>query len=292
MESTTRDTLLENYKKLLEENISLKNQLKGYKEEKIPPTPKEEKETFEDAIEIGDLEAIKRFVENGLNPHYKNDYGLRWAARYGHWDLVNYFISKVGFSGIKQFNHQALQLAAHAGHLEIVQLLINYGADACANDSYALQLAASCGHFEVVKVLCEAWEAEPPCAEGALLPQSGANIYAENCIALKIAACNGYLNIVKYIFEKLDIKKFKDFNKIIKLVVDVAANNGHLKIIKYIINIAGERREQIFLKPKIFQDAMQAAIENKHRLIVYYLIENGVDPAYCDDPHIMRLYKN
>jgi ankyrin repeat protein len=51
----------------------------------------------------------------------------------------------------------ALHLAAGEGHLEIVKLLLEHGADVNAKTAYetALHLAAGEGHLEIVKLLLE-----------------------------------------------------------------------------------------------------------------------------------------
>ena len=50
-------------------------------------------------------------------------------------------------------NDQALLLASDSGHLEVVRLLLENGADIHANNDEALQWASENGHLEVVRLL-------------------------------------------------------------------------------------------------------------------------------------------
>jgi len=44
-------------------------------------------------------------------------------------------------------------MASFNGHLEVVQLLLDHGADCTANDNYAIREASYNGYIEVVKLL-------------------------------------------------------------------------------------------------------------------------------------------
>jgi ankyrin repeat protein len=50
-------------------------------------------------------------------------------------------------------DNQALQLASRNGHLEVVKLLHENGADLHAQDDWALQLASLNGNLKVVELL-------------------------------------------------------------------------------------------------------------------------------------------
>ena len=56
---------------------------------------------------------------------------------------------------VHAFNDYALRFAAYYGHLEIVKILLENGADVHAENDYALRFAANYGHLEIVKILLE-----------------------------------------------------------------------------------------------------------------------------------------
>jgi ankyrin repeat protein len=94
----------------------------------------------------------------------------------------------------EKYGRTALHLAAMNGHLEIVKLLLEHGADVNAKtkEGYgytALHSAASNGHLEIVKLLLE----------------HGADVNAKTkyggYTALHSATMNGHLEIVKLLLE-------------------------------------------------------------------------------------------
>jgi ankyrin repeat protein len=82
---------------------------------------------------------------------------LRWACKRGHLEIVQLLLEKgadVNAQGGEYGN--ALYAAADGGHLEIVQLLLEKGADINAQGGYygnALQAAAQGGHRGIIGIL-------------------------------------------------------------------------------------------------------------------------------------------
>ena len=77
----------------------------------------------------------------------------------------------------------ALCSASENGHLEVVKLLIEKGADVHADDDLALCRASNYGHLEVVKFLIK----------------KGANVHADDDGALRWAFENGHLEVVEFL---------------------------------------------------------------------------------------------
>lgn len=73
------------------------------------------------SVEIGNVECIKRCIENGADVHVNDNEALRRAS----------------------FN----------GHYNVVKLLLEYGADVHACDDAALVFASNLRHHDVVELL-------------------------------------------------------------------------------------------------------------------------------------------
>jgi outer membrane receptor for ferric coprogen and ferric-rhodotorulic acid len=67
------------------------------------------------------LPGIKKALEMGADVHAQNDFALRWASRYGNYNVV--------------------------------KLLLKYGADVHAHDDTALVWASANSYYNVVKLL-------------------------------------------------------------------------------------------------------------------------------------------
>jgi ankyrin repeat protein len=86
------------------------------------------------AVRDGDLVIIERYLGSGWDVNAQEEFDLRYGLT-------------------------ALHLSAQNGHLEIVKLLLEHGADVKAKTELfcetTLHLAARNGHFEIVKLLLE-----------------------------------------------------------------------------------------------------------------------------------------
>jgi len=116
-------------------------------------------------------------------------------------------------ANIHVYNDYALRRAAEYGHLDVVKYLVENGADIYASDEKALRWAANYGHLDVVKFLVE----------------KGAYIHIYNDYALKCAAENGHLEVVKFLVEKgANIHAEDDY------ALRWAVKYGHLEVVKYL----------------------------------------------------------
>jgi ankyrin repeat protein len=114
----------------------------------------------------GDLDLVKKLIDQGADVHVEHDASLRYASEYGHLTVLKYLIEEAG-ANIKVKNYQALRLASYNGHLEIVKYLISKGADIHAEDDYALILALRGNRTDVIKYLLQ---------KGANFPEFGIDI--------------------------------------------------------------------------------------------------------------------
>ena len=112
-----------------------------------------------------------------------------------------------------------IRWASANGHLEIVKLLIDNGADVTADDNYAIRRASDNGHLEVVK----------------LLIANGADVTADNNQAIRDASNNGHLEVVKLL-----IDNGADVNANNNEAIRWASDNGHLEIVKLLIDAGAD----------------------------------------------------
>ena len=119
------------------------------------------KTDFFTEIAIGDIEAVKNYINEGVDTNSANKHGhqaLMVAAHQGHIDIVKLLISrnadinaKHSFSG-----NTALIGATHQGHIDMVKLLIDANADLNIKNNEektALQIALGQGNTEIANLL-------------------------------------------------------------------------------------------------------------------------------------------
>ena len=132
---------------------------------------------------------------------YTRQKRLFWASKKGLEHIVDVLIT-VG--GVKLDN--ALQDASHNGHLEVVNRLLEDGADVHAENDLALRWASQHGHLAVVERLLAA----------------GADVHAYYDDALRGASENGHLKVVKRLLaadanlhEKYSLQSYHRFSSIL-----------------------------------------------------------------------------
>lgn len=177
---------------------------------------------FFKAITDGDINLVKKMIINGMNVNVKQD---------------------------DYFGRTPLIWAAYKGHIEIVRLLIEKGADmnsifnappAISTDSSkvyfggtALYAAAINGYTEIAKILIKAGADVDTgfCATNQCIDENSGEIYGYT--ALLTAARNGYLEYARLLINA-KAKTFytmkcatiyKDFKpRVLKLLIDAGAN--------------------------------------------------------------------
>ncbi len=109
------------------------------------------------AVQVGDYEQAKEALEKGLDPNFEKDYSLvDWAAQEGHTDIIKLLVRfGANVEGGAEEN-TPLNNAAGSGNLQVVEALLNCGADIenhRANSGTALSNAAVWGHCEIIDLL-------------------------------------------------------------------------------------------------------------------------------------------
>lgn len=129
---------------------------------------------------------VNRGVDVTVNYHKT----FRASCKYGHLDtveyLLNYFKKNSIDFDINILNGYSLKIAIRLGYLEMVECLLNHGADINIDNGAPLSAAARTGNLQMVK----------------LLVSRGADIHANREKALRCAARWSYLHIIRYLIEQ------------------------------------------------------------------------------------------
>ncbi|KAJ6514081.1 ankyrin repeat domain-containing protein [Mycena vulgaris] len=201
----------------------------------------------------------------------------------------------VGQAGVApETKSQALYGASYNGHNQMVQLLIDRGADVNAQGGYygnALQAASYSGHELIVQLLIE----------------KGADVNSQGGVhgnALQAAILNGHELIVQLLINKnadvnaqggyhgnaLQAAALNEQQLIVQLLIDKGADvnaqggvygnalqatvlHGHQLIVQLLIDKGADVNAQ----GGLYGNALQAAASHGHQLIVQLLIDKGAD---------------
>ncbi|KAJ3058710.1 hypothetical protein HK102_010349 [Quaeritorhiza haematococci] len=224
-------------------------------------------DAFYTACQWGHLETVRVLVEWGVEIGL--GYGLSWASKQGHLEIVQFLLSMVppttrsiairlvphvpndniidsnglgsaqreldsqmiGFYSSELY--EALILSAAGGHLPIIRLLLTHSPHIITSDGpEALSLAATSNHASVVSYLI---------ASGALndAPSSSAD-HGRASLANRIfllAAERGYLDVVKVLVEwaeSFTIKEEKPLN--LMSAAMLASAHGFVDVVRFLLD--------------------------------------------------------
>jgi ankyrin repeat protein len=187
---------------------------------------------------------------------------LMWASMNGYKEVVELLLehgADVNAQGGKYGN--ALQAASFQGHEMIMQMLLEHGADVNAQGGRhgnALQAASYQGHEKLIQALLE----------------HGADINAKSGWlgnALQAASVQGHEKIVQMLLEQradVNARGGKYGN-----ALQAASVQGHEKIVQMLL----EQRADVNARGGKYGNALQAASYHGHEMIVQMLLEQRAD---------------
>ncbi len=195
---------------------------------------------FQDKEGSPELEYLARKLVP-TNKEYNKEYGMLYASKKGHLEIVKYLIEQGANSN--SFHGYVLIYASESGHFPVVKYLVKHGANIHAHDEYPLRVASQNGHLEIVNFLTEEgadihiFNDSPLsiASENGHLPivkfliEYGSNIHALNDYALRGASRKGQLDVVKYLIER-----GANINAENSQAIRLARDKGHLEIVEYL----------------------------------------------------------
>lgn len=232
-----------------------------------------------DAAIAGDLKAAKKlFNENGSLPSNR-DQALVAASAEGHVEMVRFLLDRgadihagmvckllwpesdgyileflANDDGWALETDQALTYAAQFGKKEVVELLLERGADVHAGSGQPLLVAAYFGKLEILRILLK----------------HGAEGITEDfkCCILRWAAAGGHCDVVDELVDLL----FKDGAKpsLLDYPIETAAFAGREAVVKQLL---GKGADIHFHE----DGPLRYAAQNGHLPVVKLLLERGID---------------
>ncbi|KAI9774707.1 MAG: hypothetical protein M1839_001668 [Geoglossum umbratile] len=214
------------------------------------------------------------------------------SKRFLTWFQV-YWIAVCSYFQCPQ-NFTNLMVGSYFGHIEVVRLLVENGAEVNAGDEggrTALHWAVRNGREAVVKLLVEkgaevnakdrdgraalhwaVWNGHEAVVK--LLIEEGAEVNAKDIygwMALHAAVWNGHKVVVKLLVEGGAEANAKDKDGLTAL--DQAAKNGHEAVVKLLV----EGGAEVGTKGKGGSTALHEAAWNGHEAVVKLLVEEGAE---------------
>ena len=198
---------------------------------------------------------------NAQGGHYGN--ALQAASSEGHDQVVQMLLDK-GADVNAQGGHygNALQAASSGGHDQVVQMLLDKGADVNAQGGHygnALQAASSGGHDQVVQMLLD---------KGADVNAQGG--YYGN--ALQAASWRGHDQVVQMLLDKgADVNAQGGYYY--GNALQAASSGGHDQVVQMLLDKGADVNAQGGQD----DNALQAASSGGHDQVVQMLLDKGAD---------------
>jgi ankyrin repeat protein len=156
-----------------------------------------------------DIDCVLVALEQGANINAMNSDALRIAVSGGNIEMVQLLLNH----GANPNTHDILNWPARNGHFEIVQLLLKYGPHQDDIDS-AFRMSAEEGHFDIVH----------------LLLQNGADVHFDDDHALISAAARGHIDIVVMLLKR-GANVSADNNAALRWSI----HNGHKHVVRLLL---------------------------------------------------------
>jgi len=163
-------------------------------------------QVLRNSIMSGNSTLVMKFLNAGA----KADDAIIYASEYGHLDMVEMLMQRGANPRIK--NGMALVVASTCGYLDVVEFLVVAGVSVATSDNDPIIGASANGHLPVVEYLFN----------------NDANIEIGNNSPARVSAMNGHLDVLLYILDH-------STNADIDVLLRIAAGYGHIDIVKHLV---------------------------------------------------------
>ncbi|KAH7190109.1 ankyrin repeat protein [Fusarium oxysporum] len=230
----------------------------------------------------GDDEAIAIFLDAGCSM-VCIDRALQAASAGGHIQVVERLLeagANVNAAAAADRGRTALQAASAGGHIQVVERLLEAGANvnAAAAARYgrtALQAASAVGHIQVVERLLEAGANVVDRLLNAGADVNAAAAAEEGRTALQAASEGGHIQVVERLLEAGANVNAAAAAEEGRTALQAASAGGHIQVVERLLN-AGANVNAAAAADR-GRTALQAASEGGHVQVVERLLEAGAN---------------
>ncbi|KAJ5074281.1 ankyrin repeat-containing protein [Anaeramoeba ignava] len=246
---------------------------------------------FHIACQNGDLEIVRKFIENGalINITDKKDTPLHLACIKGHTEIVELLLKSGAIPNSPNKGMTPLHCATWSKHSKVVNLLLEHleDIDHLNNKNTALQIASWNGDHKITEVLVRKikninnqnkgnsaihlalYSSSPKCVELILSTNCSSNQPNNNIYPLHLAAQKGFSKLIDKLILNGSYIDSVDNNQ---TALHFACEKGYLKCVKKLIS---HKANVNHLNNK--QTPLEVTILNGFTAIVSELLNNGAE---------------